>query len=440
MFPDLNQARTKAVARLGELADRKWFRIAVAALLACMHLAMFAKAGHERLGIPFDSNPDEAPYFSNPDARATVGYPRQPHRWSRLVVSRLDAQHYIGTAVRGLTACPTDPHSPDGAYLDCGLGWLPAWGTIGGFIAQLGHIADDKALMFLSILCGLALNLMWTSPILVDKFGKGAAWAILIGFNVYPSAFYIVTPYTEAITLACAIGGFLALTKERWVIAAFLCGASTAFRVQAVAFAIAIGAALLMAAWVQKKAEKKDWWKPLVALPLCGWGQMLTMIVLQITLGDWRAFLRARHAFGDAHTWGRLTDVAYYVKGFAGQDMDVVFLAAVIAIIALTAREVCKKFNAAENTFLILSSGMTIVLSVVAPLQYWGITRYLMLCPLAFLGVGVMAKKHTALFVVWVLLCAAFYWHVELCGYITQGNPGQCPCLGRMEFGMPFGS
>jgi hypothetical protein len=51
-----------------------------------------------------------------------------------------------------------------------------------------------------------------------------------------------------------------------------------------------------------------------------------------------------------------------------------------------------------------------------------------------------MAKKHTALFVLWCILCAAFYWHVELCGYITQGNPTLCPCLGKMEFGMPFGS
>ena len=109
-------------------------------------------------------------------------------------------------------------------------------------------------------------------------------------------------------------------------------------------------------------------------------------------------------------------------------------------VLALTAREVLKRFDQVEGMFLIVASGMTAILSIVAPLQYWGITRYLMLCPLAFFGIGVMAKKHTALFVVWCILCAAFYWHVELCGYITQGNPTICPCLGKMEFGMPFGS
>jgi len=440
MFPDLAQAQKRALTRLDEVSGTTWFRLLVAVLLVVMHLGLFAKAGHDRLHLDFDSNPDEAPYFSDPDAPATVGYPRQPHRWSRLVVSRLDAQHYIGTAVRGLSACPTDPASPDWKYLNCGLGWLPAWGTIGGAFASLAHIADDKALMFLSILAGIWLTMIWTSPILVNKLGRGVVWATLIGFNAYPSAFYVVTPYTEAITLACAMAGFLMLARERWVLAAFFVGASTAFRVSAVAYAIAIGCALLVAAWEQRKAGKPSWWKPLLGLPLCGWGQMLTMLVLQIMLGDWRAFLRARAAFGDQHSWHRLIDITYYVKGFAGQDMDIVFLIAFGAIIALTGREVLKKFNAVENTFLVVASGMTIVLSVVAPLVYWGITRYLMLCPLAFFGVGLMGKKHKALFVLWIILCAAFYWHVELCGYISQGNPQTCPCLGKMEFGMPFGS
>jgi hypothetical protein len=440
MFPDLTQARDRAVTRLGEVSETTWFRVAVASLLLVLHLVAFVRAGHSRLGLDFNSNPDEAPYFSDPDAPATRGYPRQPHRWSRLVVSRLDAQHYIGTAERGLSACPKDPHSPDGAYLDCGLGWLPAWGAIGGVVADATHLASDKALMFLSILAGLWLNLIWTSPILVKRLGRGVAWATLIGFNVYPSAFYLVTPYTEAATLALAMGGFVALARERWVLAAFLVGASTAFRVSAVTFAIAIGCALLVAAYQRREKKLKDWWKPLLGLPLCGWGQMATMLVLQIVLGDWRAFLRARHAFGDAHDWGRLFDITYYVKGFAGQDMDVVFLVAFGAIIALTAREVLKKFNSVENTFLVVASGMTIILSIVAPLHYWGITRYLMLCPMAFFGIGLMARKYTVLFILWCVLCLAFYWHVELCGYITQGNPTTCPCLGKMEFGMPFGS
>src|SRR5262249_19143414 len=123
----------------------------------------------------------------------------------------------------------------------------------------------------------------------------------------------------------------------------------------------------------------------------------------------------------------------------AGQTMDVVIFVGVIAVLALTAKRVLKRFNSVEQTFLIVASVVTLVLAITQP-GYWGITRGLMLCPLAFLGMGVMAREHTSVFVLWIIGCAAFYWHVELCSYITQGNPMICPCLGRVEFAMPFGS
>lgn len=440
MFPDANQAKRQVRATLVEWSGTAWFRLAIAAILACLHLFAFVEAAHIKLHQPFNVNPEEAPFYSDPDAPMVRGYPRQPHRWSRMVVSRLDAQHYIGTAVRGLTACPKDPSAPDGKYLDCGLGWLPAWGTIGGAVSAITSISEDKVLMYLSIIASFFLCFAWTSQPIVSRVGRDVAWATLIGFNLYPSAFYVVTPYTEAITITCAMVGFVFLCRQKWVLAAFFVGASTAFRLQAAAYAAGIGVALLVAAYQKHKKAEKDWWKPLIGLPLAGWGQLATMLALQITLGDWRAFLRARHAFGDAHNWGRLTDITYYVKGFAGQDMDMVFLAAFVFIIALTYKEVLKRFDTVEGAFLVVASGITIVLSIVAPLVYWGITRYLMLCPLAFFGIGVLWQKHRALFVVWAILCVAFYWHIELCGYIAQGNPQICPCLGKMEFTMPFGS
>src|SRR5262249_49578325 len=120
MFPDWPQARRRLGAKLTELADDWVIRLAAAIFLAVLPLALFARAGQDRLNLPFNSAPGQAPYFVNPDARATVGYPREPARWSRLIVSRWDAQHYIGTSVRGVTACPTDGDAPDILYLDCG--------------------------------------------------------------------------------------------------------------------------------------------------------------------------------------------------------------------------------------------------------------------------------------------------------------------------------
>src|SRR5262249_16905900 len=107
MFPDWPQVRRRLGPRITPVASSPWFRIAVAARRAFTRIAVFSHAGHTRLNLAFNASPDEAPYFADPDAPATIGYPREPRHWSRLIVSRWDAQHYIGTSVRGLSACPT---------------------------------------------------------------------------------------------------------------------------------------------------------------------------------------------------------------------------------------------------------------------------------------------------------------------------------------------
>ena len=101
--------------RLYTLAGQRGFRIAVAVALVCLHFIAFTIASHDRLGAPFNAAPGEAPYYSNPHVGELAGYPRQPHRWSRLAVSRWDAQHSIGVAVRGLSAWVAMPSAITGA-------------------------------------------------------------------------------------------------------------------------------------------------------------------------------------------------------------------------------------------------------------------------------------------------------------------------------------
>jgi len=445
MFPDLAQLRRALAARIGRLAESVPVRLAVAGFLVCLQLAAFGRAAHTRLGLAFDTYPDEAPYFSDPDAPA-FATPRQPHRWSRLAVSRFDAQHYIATAERGLTACPSDARAPDDAYLQCGLGWLPAWGMIGGGVSTVTTLASDQALLLLAILAALALNLLWTSETIVKRFGRGAAWGALIGFNAFPAAFYLVTPYSEGATLALALAGFIALVNERWLLAAALVGASTALQPSSMAFALALAAALGLAAYRRREAQEAHWWRPLLGLPLCVWGQLVTLIALQIAVGDWSAYFRARHAFGATYHWHRLVEVSYYMKGLSGQDMDGAMLLATFGILALTARDVLQRLSRGASglvpgaMFVVVASGVAIVLAVVAPPGYWGQTRFLLSCPLLFLGLGTIARKYPVLFVLWCILSLAFYWHVDLCGYITQGNHKACPALGRVELAMPIDS
>jgi hypothetical protein len=126
------------------------------------------------------------------------------------------------------------------------------------------------------------------------------------------------------------------------------------------------------------------------------------------------------------------------MKGLAGQDMDGAMLLAVVAIIAFSAREVMKRMSVAEATYLAVASGVALVLSVVTPVHYWGQTRLLMSCLLAFLGLGIIAKRSLVLFALWIVLSFAFYWHVDLCDYVTQGRIGTCPNLGRVEISIPL--
>lgn len=458
--PEPDQAPAPAVAtsapepeRAPDLLDRArdWIdklstwrsaKIALAVLLACAHLLAFAQAGRVRLNIPFDNAPGAHLQFTNPMVGALDGHPRQPPHWSRLVVSRFDAQHYIGFALRGLSACPTDPSkSNDGhAYVDCGLGWLPAYGVIGGAVSGVTGLEPDVALLLLALLGAIAVNLLWICPPMIQRLGRFEAFAVLIAWNCYPGAWNLVALQTESIVVALALGGFVMLLKERWIWAAALVGACTAFRLPTVSYALALGGALLVAAWQRRRAGTPRWWLPLLGLPLCGWGQLLTMIIFQIKLGNWHAFLDARFAFGDHNRLSRLVDLSYYMRGFGSQCADMVVFVGLVAIVVATWRRVVAGFNRVETTFLAIASAATAVIAIAGAMQYWGITRYMMLCPLPFLGAGVLAKHNRWLFVLWLVVCVGIYWHFELCSFITHGDAHACPCLGRIELSEPWAS
>jgi hypothetical protein len=430
----------RAPATLDKLASTQWFRVAVAGLVTCLHLLIFQVAGRDRLDLPFNSEPAR-PYYSDPDASAVRGYPRQPHHWSRLIVSRWDAQHYIGFAIRGLTACPEDgANATDLQYLECGLGWLPAYGVVGGAVSEVTGAPEDITLMMMSVIAAIILNLLWTSEVIVSRIGRLEAYATLLAFNVFPTAFFQVTPYSESATLALVIAGFVLMSRERWLLAGLLVGAATALRAPAVAFAAGLSVAAIVAAYRARKAAAPRWWRPLLAIPLSGWGQAVQLVVLQIAVGDAGAYFRARTAFGDERHFDRLFDPDYYLQGFTTQHMDSVILLGSIAMIVLTCREVFRRFKLEQALYLAVASAATILLSVVSVQHYWGLNRYLLLCPILFFGLGTLSRKHVIIYALWLALCAAFYWHVELCSYISHGDPRICPCLGKMEFWFPFRS
>ena len=442
LFTPTSRARIAATLDR-ELATFRW-RLAIAVVLVGLHLFAFALAGRERLDLPFNAAPDEAPHFANPEAWVLGGYPREPKKWSRLIVSRWDAQVYIGFALRGLSSCPDAPGEDepmtDFRYMMCGIGWFQAYGVAGGVVARTFGIGVDYALLALSVLAAIVVGLLWTSRTIVDRVGRFEAYATLLAYNMFPSAFYTVAPYTESATLAFVLGGVVCLAHKRWFAAALLVGAATSLRASAVSFAFAFGVTALVGALQLRRRASPDWWRPLAAAPLAAWGVITQFVVLQLAVGDWRAFTRARDIYGDHREYERLIDPVFYLKGFTAQHMDSVMLVGGTAMVLLVARALWRKLGTIEATFVTVASVAGIALAVTTVHEYWGLNRYLLLCPLLFLSLGMIARRYTLLFLGWLVVCALLYWHVELCSYITHGRPDLCPCLGRLEWWAPFAS
>ena len=426
---------------LHELAPAPWFRASVALALVIGHLVAFTIAGHQRLGEPFNNAPGEAPYYSNPDARELMAPPREPHHWSRLIVSRWDAQHYIGFAIRGMYACHHGTHGY--ALVNCGVAWMPTLGLLARPIADATGAPADYVVLVLALIGALALNFLWTSKTIVKRMGLLEAYGCLIAFNVFASAFYMVTPYNEPIVVACVIGGYVCMANRWWFRSAALIGAATAFRPTAAGVVVGFGIAALVAAWEARKAGEKRWWWPIASCVLAGWGQLVMMLVFYIDIGDAKAYLHAQLLFGGKdpgfHFW-RFFQPTFWFNSISTAHMDGITFLGAVALIALAGRALAKKLPRPELTFLAVASLLMAWLPMSTVDGYWGFNRYFLMCPIIFFAAGEVLRSYRGVFVLWAVVNLWMYWHVEMCSYIAHGNNQICPCLGKTEWTMPYQS
>ena len=154
---------------------------------------------------------------------------------------------------------------------------MPAYGSAGGIISKVTGLEPDVR----SSCFGVVRDhhqLLWICPTMIRRLGLFESYAVLIAWNCYAGAWNLVVPTTEPVVIALALGGFVALANERWIWAGILIGACTALRVPTASYAFALGCALLVAAWERYRAQTPQWWRPLYAVPLCGWGQLATMM------------------------------------------------------------------------------------------------------------------------------------------------------------------
>lgn len=409
--------------RLGRSA---WFRGAVAVMFVALHLFALVAMGRERLGVPFDAAPSEAPAFEGGAAEAMTTL--TPARWSRLVVARWDAQHYIGAGLRGFANCPKkDLRTADLAAIApfCDFSFYPAYGFVGRALTFGGRFAIDYAMLAVSLVSSVTLLFLWTGPAITRALGVGTTYLSLALFNVFPTGFTLAVILTEPLTLALTMGSFVTLTRRWYFTSAVLAGAASVVRVSGVAAGAAVGFALLVSLVVDRPQTPWAWGSRLAAMPLVGWGLAVMTAFYARRYSDPLLYF---HSHEQAYRYletpliaDRLKPEAIF-KTLSQPSHEGVWLVVCVVVLAAGMGRAMRGFQPIERAFW--SGLVTFALFVGAGgswrLGFLGMNRYwLMVVPL-FFALAVLLRRKPVAAAIWVAVCAWNYWNVEACDFVAQ--------------------
>lgn len=186
-----------------------------------------------------------------------------------------DARHYVYLATHGYTA------TGDGRNL---IAFFPLYPALISAVAAVGLPARTAALL-ISNLAGLIAAILLYEVARVDASEK-AAWRAAAFFTVFPTAYFLLVGYTEALFCALAFGAVLATRRQRFVAAGLLGGLAAAARLTGLALLPSLLIELFSARHALTRA-----WRAIVAplLILLGFATYLATNLL--VLGDPVAFI-----------------------------------------------------------------------------------------------------------------------------------------------------
>lgn len=148
----------------------------------------------------------------------------------------------------------------------------------------------------------VALLLLW-QLVRVD-FSSEIAWYTILVLLIFPTSFFFVSLYTESLFLLLSVGAFLAVRKNKWVIASLLGVLASATRI----YGILLVPAFLME-WYQQRGKrsglKTDAWK-LLAVFVVSLGLFWYMFFLFKTTGNPLAFYTEQSFFGQQRFSGKI--------------------------------------------------------------------------------------------------------------------------------------
>jgi hypothetical protein len=415
--------RAPMKSRLARVATSFPFRLAFALAIVAFHLAAMTRLAHDRLNLKFNASPDAAPAFHNPDGSGNLD------RWDRLIVSRWDAQHYLGLGARGYRFCKDPSQLKPGQFPDddksCQLHFYPGYALLGAGVSRVTGLPIDYALFGVSLVACIALSLLWTSRTMTRTLGVGAAYLSLILLNTFTSGFILVTIETEPVLMALSLAAFICVARRWWLAGALLAGLSSGIRITGVATGFAFCVAILIATLRDRPRPGLAWVKSGALMALSGWGVMVMMGYFWVRFGDpmtyshshWREyhmdFAPLRALFPD----GRVL-----MQSLWAEPNDGVFFGAALLWFALGHREGLRRFDLEGQAFWYTLFFFVVGMSAAGSVDngFGGAARYVLVAlPLFFAMAGAMRGK-VAVLAIWLILSVAHYYNGGICFYESQ--------------------
>jgi len=113
------------------------------------------------------------------------------------------------------------------------IAYMPLYPMLMRLVAPLlGNNPLTAALLISSLAFIAALILLY--ELIADIYDPQLAVRTVVTFLVFPTTFFMLAGYTEALFLALVLGGWLAARRRRWGLASFLAGLATLTRLQGV--------------------------------------------------------------------------------------------------------------------------------------------------------------------------------------------------------------
>jgi len=186
-----------------------------------------------------------------------------------------DAQHYLYLATHGYSA------TGDARNL---IAFFPLYPALISAIAATGLPARTAALLISNVAGVVAAILLF--ELARQDLRENAAFRAAAFFLVFPTAYFLLVGYTEALFCALAFGAVLAARRRRWLFAGLLGGLAAAARLTGLALL-----PLLVIELFYARRALREVWQAILAPALILLGFLTYLATNLLVLGDAFAFI-----------------------------------------------------------------------------------------------------------------------------------------------------